>query len=74
LRRGGRAPEATLALAFLHASAGREKDALNCLRTLLDKSDVPFSGWTIPIEPLLRPVQRSAQFQEILETLASRAR
>ena len=74
LRRGGRSTEATLAHAFLYATTDRPSDALNCLRSLLEKSDPPFSGWTVPIEPLLRPLHPEAGFQEILRTLASRAR
>ena len=74
LRRGGRSTEATLTHAFLHTAADRQADALHCLRTLLEKSDLPFSGWTVPIEPLLRPLHGQPAFQEILRTLATRAR
>ena len=74
LRRGGRSTEATLAHAFLHTAADRHGEALHCLRTLLEKSDLPFSGWTLPIEPLLRPLHGQPAFQEILRTLATRAR
>ena len=74
LRRGGRGTEATLAHAFLHATTGRSDEAINCLRSLLDKSDLPFSGWTIPIEPLLEPLRGERAFRDILETLAARAR
>ena len=49
-------------------------DAITCLRTLLDKSDLPFSGWTVPIEPLLRPLHNDRGFQDILQALATRAR
>ena len=74
LRRGGRSSEATLAHALLHATSGRPAESLQCLRTLLEKSDLPFSGWTIPIEPLLRPLHETPDFQAILQTLATRAR
>jgi DNA-binding winged helix-turn-helix (wHTH) protein/tetratricopeptide (TPR) repeat protein len=74
LRRGGRSTEATLANAFLHATTGRHADAIVCLRNLLEKSDLPFSGWTVPIEPLLRPLHEEPDFREILQTLATRAR
>jgi tetratricopeptide (TPR) repeat protein len=74
LRRGGRSTEATLAHAFLHSTTDRPAEALQCLRTLLDKPDPPFSGWTIPIEPLLRPLHPQPGFQEILRSLAARAR
>ena len=74
LRRGGRSTEATLAHALLHATSGRPDDSLQCLKTLLEKSDLPFSGWTIPIEPLLRPLHETPGFRNILQTLATRAR
>lgn len=74
LRRGGRSTEATLAHAFLHATTGRAGEAISCLTSLLEKSDLPFSGWTIPIEPLLEPLRESPAFQDVLETLAARAR
>ena len=74
LRRGGRSTEATLAQAFLHATTGKHADAITCLRTLLEKSDLPFSGWTVPIEPLLRPLHKEADFRGILQALATRAR
>jgi DNA-binding winged helix-turn-helix (wHTH) protein/tetratricopeptide (TPR) repeat protein len=74
LRRGGRGTEATLAHAFLHATNERSSEALQCLRTLLDKSDLPFSGWTIPVEPLLHSLHPQPAFQQILQTLSARAR
>jgi DNA-binding winged helix-turn-helix (wHTH) protein/tetratricopeptide (TPR) repeat protein len=74
LRRGGRSTEATLAHAFRHATAGAADDAIVCLRSLLEKSDLPFSGWTIPIEPLLDPLRGSRPFQDVLDALAARAR
>ena len=74
LRKGGRGTEATLAHALLHATAGKPADAMHCLRTLLEKSDVPFSGWTIPIEPLLRPLHAEPAFHDITQALATRAR
>ncbi len=74
LRRGGRSTEGTLAHALLHATLNRPEEALQCLRALLDKSDLPFSGWTIPVEPLLRPLHGQAGFRDILQALATRAR
>jgi DNA-binding winged helix-turn-helix (wHTH) protein/Tfp pilus assembly protein PilF len=74
LRRGGRSTEGTLAHALLHATLNQPEEALQCLRTLLDKSDLPFSGWTVPVEPLLRPLHEQAAFRDILQALAARAR
>jgi tetratricopeptide (TPR) repeat protein len=74
LRRGGRGSEATLAAALQHAAAGRHDDAIDCLGVLLERADLPFSGWTIPIEPLLAPLRESADFERITKRLAERAR
>ena len=74
LRRGGRGSEATIAEAFLHTSQGDLDAAMKCLRAIVDKPDVPFTGWTLPIEPLLAPLRQDADFGRILTTLAARAR
>jgi DNA-binding winged helix-turn-helix (wHTH) protein/Tfp pilus assembly protein PilF len=74
LRRGGRGGEATLAEAFLHCVQGRSDDALECLRALLGKAEMPFTGWTMPIEPLFAPLRPLPAFQALLDTLAERAR
>lgn len=74
LRRGGRGGEATLAEAFHHAVQGRPADALECLRALLGKADMPFTGWTVPIEPLFADLRPLPAFQSLLDTLAERAR
>jgi DNA-binding winged helix-turn-helix (wHTH) protein/tetratricopeptide (TPR) repeat protein len=74
LRRGGRGSEATIAEAFLHTSQGDLDAAMKCLRAIIDKPDVPFTGWTLPIEPLLAPLRQDADFGRILITLAGRAR
>jgi tetratricopeptide (TPR) repeat protein len=74
LRRGGRGGEATLAEAFHHSVAGRPDAALECLRTLLDKAEAAFTGWTIPIEPLFEPLRGSPGFEALLGVLAERAR
>ncbi len=74
LRRGGRSGEAALAEAFQHTVAGRHEAALACLRTLLEKADAPFTGWTIPIEPLFEPLHGSRGFSALLGVLGERAR
>ncbi len=74
LRRGGRASAAAMSHAFLHAAAGRSADAILCLRALLDRPELPFSGWTIPIEPMLESLRSDAGFQQVLTVLADRAR
>ncbi|CAN5813165.1 winged helix-turn-helix domain-containing tetratricopeptide repeat protein [soil metagenome] len=74
LRHGGRNTEATLAQAFLHAATGRAAEANGCLRELLDRGELPYSGWTLPIEPLLAPLHSTREFQDVLQTLAVKAR
>jgi DNA-binding winged helix-turn-helix (wHTH) protein/tetratricopeptide (TPR) repeat protein len=74
LRKGGRGSEATLAEALQHAARGQEDEALRCLTTLLDRADLPFTGWTIPIEPPFDPMRESSAFRKITERLAERAR
>jgi adenylate cyclase len=74
LRRGGRAGEACLAEAFLHSVRRRPDEALAGLQRLLDRPELPFTGWTLPIEPLLAPLREHPGFQAILGALADRAR
>jgi DNA-binding winged helix-turn-helix (wHTH) protein/tetratricopeptide (TPR) repeat protein len=74
LRRGGRGSEATLAEAFMHAVCGRHDEAIGSLKRLVDRPELPFTGWTIPIEPLFAPLRQRADFQGILATLAQHAR
>jgi DNA-binding winged helix-turn-helix (wHTH) protein/tetratricopeptide (TPR) repeat protein len=74
LRRGGRRSEATLAEAFLHTVQGRPAEALDALRPLVERPELPFSGWTIPIEPLFAPLRGRAAFQAIAARVAENAR
>ena len=74
LRRGGRGGEAAMAEALQHAVRGRQEDAIGALHKLLDKAELSFSGWTIPVEPLLAPLRQTPAFQGVLSKLAERAR
>lgn len=74
LRRGGRTGEATLTEAFHHAVRGRDEPAVTCLQTLLDRPEMPFTGWTIPVEPLFHQLRARPVFQPVLAKLAERAR
>ena len=73
LRRGGRSNETMLAAALLHTVCGRKNEALDCLNALLDQADQPFTGWTIPVEPLLAPLRDAAAFNRLAGRLADRA-
>ena len=58
LRRGGRASEATLAEAFLHSVNGRPSRRIaRPPRARCSPTGLPFTGWTIPIEPLFEPLR-----------------
>jgi DNA-binding winged helix-turn-helix (wHTH) protein/tetratricopeptide (TPR) repeat protein len=74
LRRGGRGAEATLAEAFHHAVRGKPVDAVSALHRLLEKADLSFAGWTIPVEPLLEKLKGRPDYQAVLSRLAERAR
>jgi DNA-binding winged helix-turn-helix (wHTH) protein/tetratricopeptide (TPR) repeat protein len=73
LRRGGRASEARLVESFVAAVKGDEDAALAALNRLLDEAELPFTGWTIPIEPLLKPLRGTPGFRALLKRLAERA-
>jgi DNA-binding winged helix-turn-helix (wHTH) protein/tetratricopeptide (TPR) repeat protein len=74
LRRGGRSSESLMAEAMRHAVTGDRRAALDCLHALLDRPDLPFSGWTIPIEPLLVPLHKEPEYHRLSDRLAERAR
>ena len=74
LRRGARGNEAMLAEAMLQAVLGREEAAVQALHALLDRADLPFTGWTIPVEPLLDEVRRHSEYLAVAHRLAERAR
>jgi DNA-binding winged helix-turn-helix (wHTH) protein/tetratricopeptide (TPR) repeat protein len=74
LRKGGRNSEATLSEAMCHIVQGRVEPTFQLLNALLDRPDLPFSGWTIPIEPLLEPIRKHASFERLAARLAEKAR
>ena len=74
LRRGGRTGEAMLAEALNHVVRRRDDAAVNCLQTLLDRAEMSFTGWTIPVEPLFQELRQRPAFQPVLSRLAERAR
>jgi DNA-binding winged helix-turn-helix (wHTH) protein/Flp pilus assembly protein TadD len=73
LRRGGRGSEAFMAEAMLCAVRGDASRALDALTALVERPDMPFSGWTIPIEPLLEPLRKHPDYQRVTAKLAERA-
>ena len=74
LRSGGRGSEGTLAEAFQHTVQGRSAAALELLRRLVERPQLPFTGWTIPVEPLFAHLRGQPAFQAITARLAENAR
>ena len=74
LRKGGRSTEASMSAALHHAVRDRRDAAIDCLAGLLERAELPFSGWTIPIEPLFGPIRETADFERVTSRLAERAR
>jgi len=52
----------------------RRDEAVLALHRLLDRPESSFSGWTIPVEPLLTPLRGTPAFASVLGKLAERAR
>jgi tetratricopeptide (TPR) repeat protein len=74
LRRNGRAADASLAEAFQHTVQGRHTEAVEALRRLVELPSPPFTGWTIPVEPLLAPLCTQPGFDAVAARLAENAR
>jgi DNA-binding winged helix-turn-helix (wHTH) protein/tetratricopeptide (TPR) repeat protein len=74
LRKGGRSGEAGMAEALCLAVIGDTGAAVACLQTLLERAEVPFTGWTIPVEPLFEPLRGQPGFHTVSSRLAERAR
>ena len=74
LRRGGRTGEAGMAEALHHAVADHRDAAVASLQNLLERAEVSFTGWTIPVEPLFESLRAMPAFQTVLSRLGERAR
>ena len=74
LRRGGRSGEAAIVEAFLLAVRDKRDEAVLVLHRLLDKAESSFTGWTIPVEPLLDRLRGTPAFAGVLSKLTERAR
>jgi DNA-binding winged helix-turn-helix (wHTH) protein/tetratricopeptide (TPR) repeat protein len=71
---GGRLIEAALLSAMAAVAHGRRTDAIALLDRLLTEAPAGFPGWTIPIEPVFKPLHAQPEFAGILARLAERAR
>ena len=74
LDKGGRIAEAAVTRASALVLRGRADEAVAQLDRLLYEPPAAFAGWTIPVEPLLGPLRRTAGFDRVLARLADRAR
>ena len=74
LERGGRTSEALLLTSFAEVVRGRPGDALATLDRMLAEAPSGSLGWSIPIEPLLKPLHGLSGFEQTLSRLADRAR
>lgn len=74
LERVGRRTEAPLLAAMAATLRGRTTDAVASLDRLLAEAPSGYPGWTIPAEPLLKPLHAQPEFGSILARLAARAR
>ena len=53
---------------------GRSDESIEQLNQLLTDAPNAFAGWTIPVEPLLEPLEKLSSFGQVLNQLAERAR
>ncbi len=74
LDRGGRIAEAAVTRAGALVLRDRADEAVLQLDRLLIDAPNAFAGWTIPVEPLLEPLEQNAGFDRVLTRLADRAR
>jgi len=74
LQHSGRQLEAMLVAAMAAVAHGRPTEAIALLDRLLTEAPPGFPGWTIPIEPMFKPLNAQPEFGTILARLAERAR
>lgn len=71
---GGRLLEAAMVSAMAAVVGGRPTDAIAVLDRLLREAPAGYPGWTMPVEPLLKPLHAQPEFGLLLDRLAARAR
>ena len=74
LEQQDRRAEAAMAAAFAHVASHNADAAISTLDALLSKAPPGPAGWTLPIEPLLASLRRTAAFDALLLKLAERAK
>lgn len=70
----GREAEAAMAEAAALVLAGQVASACAAIANLLDRTPPGLPGWTLPVEPWLRPYQDLPVVRQLLERIAERAR
>jgi DNA-binding winged helix-turn-helix (wHTH) protein/tetratricopeptide (TPR) repeat protein len=73
LARTDRQAEALHAEACRAALTGDERAAIKALHTMLDRLPVCQQGWSLSIEPGLRPVRDTPEFKSVIARLVERA-
>ena len=66
--------ESSIARSQVLSAHGQLSEAANVLGRLLAEAPPGFAAWTLPIDPLLRPLQGVSGFATVLGRLADRAR
>jgi tetratricopeptide (TPR) repeat protein len=74
LAAGGRLFESQLIAAEVATVRGRATDAIRTLDRMLTEAPAGYPGWTIPLEPALKPLAAQPEYANILARLAERAR
>jgi tetratricopeptide (TPR) repeat protein len=74
LRQNSRRTEAAMVSALRQSVAGRRREAISALDQLLAQTPPSLTGWTIPMEPFLKPLRGEPGFDAILSRLSDRAR
>jgi DNA-binding winged helix-turn-helix (wHTH) protein/Tfp pilus assembly protein PilF len=74
LDKSGRTAESVVASAIGDVLHGQADDACRRLALLIESAPPGFAGWTIPVEPAFMPLHSRSDFQQVLRTLADRAK
>jgi hypothetical protein len=72
--RAGRLGDVAMLTAAEHVVRQRPEQAVTTLRKFLECSPPGPAGWLIPIDPLFEPLRASGGYDDVMATLAMRAR
>jgi hypothetical protein len=57
-----------------HAVQGRPTEAITTIRDWLRTAPAGAAGWLTPVDPLFQPIRTAPGYDDLLATLADRAR